>query len=109
MKVLMRRLAARLERLSPLTITAIGLCCALALGIPDRFLHSPLSFMLFHLAVVVFVGWGAGKWNAWVVSGVATATAATVQWCWRRNTLPPDWIFIWNQLMRFAVLGVAGW
>jgi PAS domain S-box-containing protein len=109
MKVLMRRLAARLQRLSPLTITVTGLCGVLALGIPARFIHSPMSFMLLQLAVVVFVGWGAGKWNALVVSGVAIATAATVQWGWRQNTWPPDWIFIWNHLMRFVVLGVAGW
>ena len=105
----MQKLAGWLQRQSPPTITITGLCGVLALGIPARFIHSPMSFILFQLAVVVFVGWGAGKWNALVVSGVAVATAATVQWGWRRNTLPPDWVFIWNHLMRFVVLGVAGW
>src|ERR1035441_125847 len=81
MKVLMRTLAARLQRLSPSAITAIGLCSALALGIPDSFTPGPVSFVIFHVLVVVFVGWGAGKWNAVVVSGVAVATMATVQWC----------------------------
>jgi len=104
MKVLMRKLAARLQRLSPLTITVTGLCGVLALGIPARFIHSPMSFMLFQLAVVVFVGWGAGKWNALVVSGVAIATAATVPVGLASEHLAADWIFIWNHLMRFVVL-----
>jgi PAS domain S-box-containing protein len=109
MKVLMRKLAAWLQRQSPLTITVTGLCCALALGIPDRYIQSPMSFILFHLAIVVFVGWGAGKWHALVVSGVSVATMAAVQWGWRRNTLPAGWVFAWNHSMRFVVLGVAGW
>jgi hypothetical protein len=109
MKVLMQNLAARLQRQSPLTITITGLCCALALGIPDRYIQRPMSFMLFDLAVVVFVGWGAGKWPALVVSGVAVATMAAVQWGWRRDAVPPGWVFVWNHAMRFVVLGVAGW
>jgi PAS domain S-box-containing protein len=109
MKVLIRKLAARLQRLSPLTITAIGLCCALALGTPDCFTPGPMSFVLFHVLVVVFVGWGAGKWNAVVVSGVAVATMATAQWYLHRNILPPGWVFIWNNSMRFIVLSIAGW
>ena len=109
MKVLMQKLAARLQRLSPLTITVTGLCCALALGIPDRYTPGRMSFVLFHLLVVVFVGWGAGKWHALVVSGAAVATMATVQWVWHRNALPPGWVFVWNNSMRFVVLSVAGW
>ena len=109
MKVLMRTLAARLQRLSPSAITAIGLCSALALGLPDSVTPGPMSFVLFHLLVVVFVGWGAGKWHAVAVSGVAVATMATVQWCMHRNTLPPGWVFVWNNSMRFLVLSIAGW
>ena len=105
----MQKLAARLQRLSPLTITVTGLCCALALGIPDRYTPGRMSFVLFHLLVVVFVGWGAGKWHALVVSGAAVATMATVQWVWHRNALPPGWVFVWNNSMRFVVLSVAGW
>jgi PAS domain S-box-containing protein len=105
----MKKLVAWLQQRSPLTITIIGLCCALALGIPDRYLLSPMSFISFHLAVVVFVGWGAGKWHALLVSGVSAATMAAVQWGWRRNNLPPVWVFVWNHSMRFVVLGIAGW
>ena len=44
MKVLIRELAARLQRLSPLTITVIGVCCVLALGVVDRFTPGPDEF-----------------------------------------------------------------
>jgi PAS domain S-box-containing protein len=68
-----------------------------------------MSFVLFHVLVVVAVGWGAGKWHAVAVSGVAVATMATVQWCLHRNILPPGWVVLWNSSMRFLVFSIAGW
>ena len=108
MKALIRELAARLQRLSPFTITVIGVCAALALGIPDSFTPGSMSFVLFAALVVVFVGWGAGKWPSVVVSAVAVATMAAVQWDTHQGATSPSWMVIWNSSMRFMVLSIIG-
>ena len=108
MKAMIRELAAKLQRLSPFTITVLGLCGVLALGLPDCFTPGPMSFVLFHMIIVLLVGWGAGKWQAVAVSGVAVATLATVQWDLHRGPLPPGWVVVWNSSMRFLVLSIAG-
>ena len=109
MKVLMRKLAARLPRLSSLTITAAGLCCVLGLGVLDYYTPGPMSFVLFYLFVVVLVGRRAGKWPAVFVSGVAVITMATVQWGLRRGAPQTGWVALWNNSTRFLVFSVAGW
>jgi PAS domain S-box-containing protein len=109
MKVLMQNLAARLRRLSPLTITAIASCCVLPLGVIDHVTPGPMSFVLFYMLVVVLVGWGAGKWHALFVSGVAILVMATVQWGLHRNPPQALWIFLWNNLTRFLLFSIAGW
>lgn len=109
MKVLIAKLAARLQRLSPLPIATIGVFSVMALGILDCYTPDPLSFVLFYMLVVVFVGWGAGKWEAVVVAGVAVATMVTVQCVVHRNTAPPDWVVACNSIMRFLVLSITGW
>ncbi len=108
MKAMIRELTARLQRLSPFTVTVIGVWVALALGILDFFTPGPMSFVLFDALAVVFVGWGAGKWQSVLVSGVAVATMATVQWNLRQEVLPSGWVVIWNSSMRFVVLSIAG-
>src|ERR1035437_850472 len=108
MKAMIRELTARLQRLSPFTITVIGVCAALALGILDFFTPGRMSFVLFDALVVLFVGWGAGKWQSVMVSAVAAVTIATVQWNLRQGPLPPGWVVIWNGSMRFVVLSIAG-
>ena len=44
MKVLIAKLAARLQRLSPSRLATIGVCCVLALGILDCYTPEPDEF-----------------------------------------------------------------
>ena len=109
MKVLLRRLATWLLQRSPLTITAIGLCLVLALGVPDYFTPRAMSFALIYMLIVAFVGWGAGKWPAVFVSVAVVITIAMTQWILPRNLPHPEWLAIWNTVTRFLVFCFAGW
>src|ERR1017187_9694549 len=80
MKVLSRKLTAKLPWLWSLIITAAGLCSVLGLALIDYCTPGPLSFVLFYMMVVVLVGRYAGKWPAVFVAGVSVITMATVQW-----------------------------
>ena len=55
MKVVERKVAARLPWLRSLSITAAALCCVAGLGVLDYSTPGPLSFVLFYLLVVVAV------------------------------------------------------
>ena len=48
-----RQLAAWRQRLSPLAITMIGLCCMLGLGVADYFTPGPWSFVMFYMLLEV--------------------------------------------------------
>ena len=109
MKVLIRKLVARLQRLPPLTITAIALGWVLAVGAADYTFPGPVSFVLFYLLAVVFAGWGAGKRPAWLVSGAAVLTMVAVQRLWHRGIPMPDWVSFWNNSTRLLIFSLAGW
>ena len=109
MKVLIRKLAARLQRLSPLAISAIGLCCVLGVGVIDSFTPGPMSFVLFYMLVVLFVAWGAGKWHAMFFSVLAILIMAPMQWGLDRGASHGLWIFLWNSSTRLLLFSVAGW
>ena len=109
MKVLIRKLAARLGWLTPLAITAIGLCCVLELGVVDRINPGPMDFVLFYLPIAVFVGWGAGKWHAVVFSCLAILIMAQVEWGLQRAGPHALGLFLWNSATRLLVCCVVGW
>ena len=109
MKVLLKSLEAGLRPLSSLTITTIALCWVLALGVADYYTPGPMSFVLSYMLAVVFAGWGAGKWQAWLTSSVAMVTIVTVHSVLHRAVAQPLWIAIWNHSTRFLVFSIAGW
>ena len=109
MKVLIRKSAARFRQSSPLTNTAAALFCVLALGALDYMTPAGMSFSLFYMLIVVFAGWGAGKWHAVMVSSVAVMTIFMVEWFWGRGTPLAGWLAVWNNFGRFVVFCTAGW
>ena len=109
MKVLIRKSAARLRPSSPLTITAAALCCVLALGALDYNTPAGMSFSLFYMLIVVFAAWGAGKWHAAFIAGVAVTTIFLVEWVWGRGAPLAGWLAVWNNLGRLVVFCSAGW
>ena len=109
MKVLIRALAARLQRLSPRTVTALGICLVIALGLIDYYTPGSLTFVLYYMLVAVLVGWRAGKWHAVFIAGVSAITMATVHWGLSRSTPQLGWMAVWNTSTRFLVFSIAGW
>src|ERR1017187_3355158 len=109
MKVLRRKLTARLPWLRSLIITVASLCCVLGLALIDYSTPGPLSFVLFYMMVVVLVGRYAGKWAAVFVAGVSVFTMATVQWGMGRGAPQTVWVVVWNSSTRFLVFSLAGW
>lgn len=109
MNALIQKLEGRFRRLPPFTITAIGLCWVLALGVIDYLTPGAMSFVLFYMLAVVFTGWGAGKWHAWFVSLVAALTMLTVHYYLRRGVPQSASVALWNYATRFMVFSVAGW
>ncbi len=109
MKVLLQELDARLQRLSPLAITAIGLCLVLAFGVLDYYTPRSMSFTLIYMLIVAFVGWYAGRWPAAFVAGAVVITAAMAQWILPRSIPHPVWVVWWNIITRLLAYGLAGW
>jgi PAS domain S-box-containing protein len=109
MKVLLKRLEAGLRPLSPLTITTIALCWVLLLGLADYFSPPTVTLIAFYFLAVVFAGWGAGKWHACFISGVAAITTFTVYWVLQRGVPHSIWVAAWNNTARFVVFGFTGW
>src|SRR3974377_1819183 len=109
MKVLLKEAAARLERLAPLAITAIGFCCVLGLGIIDYYTPGPMSFVVFYMLVVVLGGYRAGNGPGLFISTVVMITIVTAHWGLGRATPQTGWLALWNGSTRFISFIVAGW
>jgi two-component system, LuxR family, sensor kinase FixL len=108
MKTLSLSVAERLRRLSPSTISGIGLLYLLAVAFVDY--HSParMGFTLFYLLGCCFVGWGAGKRHALVISLATVAIIVAHDWEGNR-TAQREWITLWNIFTRVVVVMAGGW
>ncbi|MEI8042868.1 MAG: PAS domain S-box protein [Verrucomicrobiota bacterium] len=109
MKVLISMLEARLRRTPPLTITAVGLCCVLAIGVVSHHAPRALSLHPAYLAVVFLVGWGAGIWPAMLISGAIVITVAMEQWFLPQAFPNPYWLVYWNTATRLATYAFTAW
>ena len=109
MKALLKGMDARLQRLSPLTITAIALGWVLVLGVADYLTPEAMSFALLYLLAVILAGWGAGKWHACFMALAAVITMLAVHWSLPGRAPQPHWIVLWNHCTRFLVFCITGW
>ena len=109
MKALLKGMDAGLQRLSPLTITAIALGWVLVLGVADYLTPEPMSFVLFYLLSVILAGWYAGKWHAWFVALAAVITMLAVNRALLQAAAQPLWIDLWNYSTRFLLFFITGW
>jgi PAS domain S-box-containing protein len=108
MKKLISTLAGWLSRLSPVTIFALGLAYEMALGTVD-YVVPGMSFTLFYLLGVAFVGWGAGGWTAALLSAITAAIMTFEEWAAPENGLLSLWVAAWNTSSRFGLFCAAGW
>jgi hypothetical protein len=78
MKALLSKLADQLGRLPKVVIVICGLMYEVALGIVDYGTPPSMSFTLLYLLGIAFVGWGAGKNGAALVSLVSAGIVAAI-------------------------------
>lgn len=99
----------RLRRLSPTAIFTLGLLYELVLEAIDVVTPTGMSFTLFYLLGIAFVGWGAGTRPAALLSLVAVALIEAHDWRWPRTAQVTSGIALWNASTRFLLLAGAGW
>lgn len=99
----------RLRTLSPTAIFTLGLLYELALEAVDVVTPTGMSFTLFYLLGVAFVGWGAGTRLATLLSLVSVGLIAAHDWRWPRAGNEVIGVVLWNTSTRFVLLAGAGW
>lgn len=87
---------------------ALGLGYVLAVGAVDYTAPERLRFTLFYVVGSAFVGWGAGKPQAAIVSLVCSMVMIADDWHTPQGPVPV-WVSLWNIATRVVVVTVAGW
>jgi PAS domain S-box-containing protein len=108
MKRLFSAIATGLRNCSGLTITAMALLYELAMGMLDFTTPEEMSFTIFYLLGVAFVGWGAGTRAAVLLSGVSAGIMASHEQRFENTPLSVG-IIVWNASTRFLLFCAAGW
>jgi signal transduction histidine kinase len=109
MKALLSKLADQLGRLPKVVIVICGLMYEVALGIVDYGTPPSMSFTLLYLLGIAFVGWGAGKNGAALVSLVSAGIVAANNLSSVRKAQQPVWTALWNASTGFLVFWGTGW
>src|SRR5581483_7643452 len=109
MKKLMHSANQRVRRSSPLALTSLGLLYEILLGFLDYTTPEEMSFTIFYLLGVAFVGYGAGTRPAILVSAVSAALMGIHESSGSdRNSF--SWgLLVWNSSTRFLLFAAAGW
>ncbi len=101
--------ASHLRKVPPTAILLLGLLYTALLGLADYVTPPGMSFTLFYLMGVVFVGYGAGHAQAAGVSLVAAMLIASDDWAVVPATAERSWFLAWNAATRFLLFWMAGW
>lgn len=107
MKPLIRTVAAKLRVSSPAAITVLGILYELTLGLLDYATPEEMSFTIFYLLGVAFVGWGGGTRAAALVSAVSAGIMISHE----RIALDSSshGVLVWNASTRFLLFCGVGW
>ena len=101
------RAAGKLRCAAPGAVTALGLMYELVLGLADVSTPEQMSFTIFYLLGVAFVGWGAGTGPAMLV---ALVTAAVMTLHESSMSAPMSLgVLAWNTSTRALLFCAAGW
>ncbi|HTL18960.1 MAG TPA: PAS domain-containing protein, partial [Patescibacteria group bacterium] len=109
MKNLIRAVAARIGRTSPIAITALALLYEALLGFLDYTTPEEMSFTIFYLMGVAFVGFGAGTRPALLVSALSSVVMAIHERAAADTKSLGFVLLIWNASTRFLLFSAAGW
>src|SRR5215469_2934210 len=108
MKQLILRAAGKLKQ-NPAAITLLGIAYELCLGLLDYSTPEEMSFTIFYLLGVAFVGWGAGTRPAVMVSAVSASIMAAHEQTQGASLPFGKLLSIWNASTRFLLFCAAGW
>jgi PAS domain S-box-containing protein len=108
MKQLIRVAAGKLKNY-PVTITLLGIAYELALGLLDYTTPEEMSFTIFYLLGVAFVGWGAGTRSAVLVSAVSAGIMAVHEQTGSGRQAFGTVLSLWNASTRLLLFCAAGW
>lgn len=107
MKRLIRQLAAKFRGSSPATITLLAVVYELILAWLDYTTPEEMSFAIFYVLAVAFVGWGAGQRSIFLVAAIATGVMAVHEYS--VPNISPRGILLWNATTRFLLFYAVGW
>lgn len=94
--------------LSPSKVFALGLIYILAVGVLNFALPNRVGCTLFYLLGSAFVGWGAGKRGAGILSLLSSLIIVAHDWG-ANHAATQGWIALWNMSTRVIVVAGAGW
>lgn len=109
MKALLANFTGRLERRSSAGVICLGLLYETALGIIDFHAPSSMNVTLLYLLGIAFVGWGAGKQGAILVSLFSAGIIVVNNLAALRRAEQPVWSTVWNAVTGFLVFWGMGW
>ena len=109
MKGLVSVLPSKLKNCSPASLTVLGLLYELALGMVDFTTPEEMSFTIFYLLGVAFVGWGAGTRASVFISAASAGIMAYHERFGADNKPLGLGVILWNTSTRFLLFCAAGW
>jgi signal transduction histidine kinase len=109
MKKLMHSANRRVRRSSPITITVLAIIYEVLLGFLDYTTPEEMSFTIFYLLGVAFVGYGAGARPALLVSALAAGLIDLHERNGSDGKSATQALLLWNMCTRFLLFGAAGW
>ena len=109
MKAQLAKLGDQLGRLPLSVIVLCGLIYEVLLGIMDYRSPASMSFTLLYLLGIAFVGWGAGKKGATLLSVVSAGIVSVNNLILLHRAEQPAWSAIWNASTGFLVFWGTGW
>ncbi len=109
MKGLISSVDRTLRSWSPGPLIALAVVYEIALGMLDFGTPEEMSFTIFYLLGVAFVGWGAGTRAAVLVSALSAGIMAAHEQAAVENSPISLGVTAWNASTRFLLFCTAGW
>ncbi len=109
MQDLMRRTSRQIQRCSPLTITTVAVVYEIFLGFLDYTTPEEMSFTIFYLLGVAFVGYGSGSRPVLPVAVLASGIIAIHERGFSEQSGARAGLLLWNTSTRLISFWAAGW
>ena len=109
MKVLMRSTSRQIQRCSPVAVTIAAVAYEILLGFLDYTTPEEMSFTIFYLLGVAFVGYGAGARPVLPLAVLASGIMAIHERGFSEQSGTTPGLLLWNTSTRLLLFWGAGW